>query len=324
MQTPSSGPVYAVTLNWNRKEDTLACLASLLEMEPAPAHVILVDNGSTDGTPRAVTEQFPEVEVLVNAENLGFAGGMNVGLRAALDAGAEYVLCLNNDTLVASDLLGKLLEIAWENGQIGIVAPKIYYADPPDQIWYAGAFRRRWFPAFSFSGYGKPDGPRYDRCHDVDYATGCGLLIRASVLQEVGLFDADTFFMYHEDLDLSERVRRAGYRVVYAPQARMWHKESASTAPLSSQKWYYLARYIVPFFHRYYRLPRVSLMLYAFYVVVRECLKGHPQVIPSFLRGVRDGTRQVLHSYRRRTDKSAITWSGPASLDSPHSSDEKT
>jgi hypothetical protein len=284
-------PVYAVILNWNRREDTLACLASLWAMEPPVSRAVLVDNASTDGTPGAVAGQFPQVDVIVNDQNLGFAGGMNVGIEAALRAGAAWVLILNNDTRLAPDMLGALLAVARHDPAIGIVAPKIYYAQPPDRIWYAGAMRRRWYPGFAFPGYGKRDHPRYDRRRDVDYATGCGMLIRASVLRRVGLFDQATFFMYHEDLDLSERVRRAGYRIVYAPGARMWHQESASTAPLSPQKWYYLARYIVPFFQRSYRWPRLAAGLYAAYVAGRELIKGRPGIIRPFLRGTYDGLR---------------------------------
>jgi len=289
----TSEPAAVITLNWNRKDDTLACLASVLEMDPPASQVILVDNASTDGTVPAVAQRFPQVRLLSTPQNVGFAAGMNVGLESALRDGAAYLLILNNDTVVAPDLLGQLLAVAAEDRSIGLVAPKIYYADPPGRLWYAGAMRRRWGPGFSFPGYGRRDAARYNRRRDVDYATGCGLLARGEVLRQVGLFDAATFFMYHEDLDLSERVRRAGYRIVYAPQAQMWHKESASTAPLSPQKWYYLARYIVPFYRRYYRWPIGSLALYVLYVVARECLKGHPRVAGPFLRGVRAGIRET-------------------------------
>jgi hypothetical protein len=287
----SCEPVYAVILNWNRRDDTLACLESVMKLDPAPAHVIVVDNASTDGTPQAVAGRFPAVEIQVTSRNLGFAGGMNVGLRAALAGGAMYVLMLNNDTLVAPDFLGLLMGTAAGDERIGLAAPKIYFADPPHRIWYAGAMRRRWLPGFSFPGYGRPDGPRYDRPRDVDYATGCGLLARGEVLRRVGLFDEDSYFMYHEDLDLSERVRRAGYRIAYVPQARMWHRESASTAPTSPQKWYYLARSIVPFFRRYARRPRLTIPVYAGYVAVREVIKGQGRVVGPFLRGIRDGLR---------------------------------
>jgi GT2 family glycosyltransferase len=202
-------------------------------------------------------------------------------------------LILNNDTLVDRALLGKLEAVLQEDEEIAVAAPKIYYAEPADRVWYAGAFRRSWFPGFSFPGYGRRDAPRYDVRRDVDYFTGCGLLVRASVLRQVGLFDDATFFMYHEDLDLSERVRQAGYRIVYVPQAIMWHKESASTAPLAADKWYYLARYIVPFFWRHYRCSLVSLGLYTGYVVIREWAKGHPQVTAPFLRGIRDGVASL-------------------------------
>lgn len=281
--------VYVVILNWNRCQDTLDCLKSVLAMQPKAARVILVDNASSDGTPQTVAERFPQVRLLLNQTNLGFAGGMNVGIRAALEAGAEYLLLLNNDTVVAPDLLGRLLAVAAESDQVGIVAPKIYFAEPSDRIWFAGAMRRRWFPGFSFPGYGQPDAPRYNQRREVDYATGCGMLVPSRILHEIGLFDECTFFMYHEDLDLSERVRRAGYRIVYEPQARMWHRESASTAPLSPVKWYYMARYIVPFFRRYYRWPLAATLLYTAYVILREMWKHRPELVVPYLRGISDG-----------------------------------
>jgi len=282
----------AVILNWNRCQDTLACLGSVRQMVPAPGRVILIDNASTDSTPQVVKATYPDVDVVINEANLGFAGGINVGLRAALRGQAAYILVLNNDTLVAPDLLANLMDGFREGRDVGIVVPKIYYMDPPDLVWYAGALRRRWFPGFAFPGYGKRDAPRYSRPRDVDYATGCGLLVRGSVLETIGLFDEATFFMYHEDLDLSERVRRAGYRIVFRPDARMWHQDSASTAPDAPIKWYYLARYIVPFFRRYSRLPTVSLTLYSLYVVAREVLKGRLRHVAPFLRGMWDGMRR--------------------------------
>ena len=139
MSTPQ---VCAVVLNWNRREDTLACVASLLQSSYEPLRVLVCDNGSTDDTPAAVKSRFPSAEVLELGRNLGFAAGMNAGIRHALAAGAEQVLLLNNDTIVDQLMVERL--VAQTVGDIGLAAPLIFYAGQPDLIWSAGGLSSRW------------------------------------------------------------------------------------------------------------------------------------------------------------------------------------
>lgn len=279
--------VHIVILNWNGKEDTLRCLNSLQEIDYPNYKVTVMDNGSTDESPEAIQAAFPEVELIVNEVNLGYAGGVNVGIKRALEERADYILLLNNDTLVDKQLLTELLKVGEADPQIGILTPKIYYYGGT-RIWFAGADQRWFLPGRTWPGHGKADGPAYSRQREVDYATGCGMMIKAEVLRAVGLFDT-TYFMYHEDRDLCERARRAGYKVVYVPSAKMWHKVSASIGERSATKWYYLGRYIVPFYLRYSCLPYLSLISYVVGVTTRECLKGNARVIGPCLRGIRDG-----------------------------------
>jgi len=279
--------VYVIILNWNGKEDTIECLRSVQALDYPHYQVLVVDNASSDGSPEQIRVAFLDVELIVNEVNLGYAGGINVGIKRALEEGADYVLLLNNDTLVDERLLAELLKAGESDPQIGILTPKIYYHGGT-RIWFAGADKRRFPPGIAWPGHGKLDGPAYSRQREVDYATGCGIMIKAEVLRAVGLFDT-TYFMYHEDLDLCERAKRAGYKVVYVPSAKMWHKVSASTGERSAIKWYYLARYIVPFYLRYSRLSYLSLASYVAWVMIRECLKGNAEVIRPYLRGIRDG-----------------------------------
>lgn len=285
-------PVCVVVLNWNRRDDTLACLDSVLAMSYPAMDVLLVDNASTDGTVEAVRQAFPRVEVRVNPTNLGFAAGVNEGLRVALQGQAGYILLLNNDTLVAPDMLERLVRAAENDPTIGIVSPLIYYPGRT-KVWFAGAYRRRFWPGISTPGYGFRDRARHHRWRDIDYATGCAMLLRPQLLREIGLFDP-TYFMYHDDLDLCERARRAGWRIVLEPSAQMEHHSAASTGERSPEKWFFLGRYIVPFYRRYYRWPRLSLVLYAGWVCLREVLKGNWKVVRHFLRGVVGGWKEVF------------------------------
>jgi GT2 family glycosyltransferase len=240
---PSKGPrqhrVWVLLLNWNGLEDTRACLSSLTtglgrgKASSGEIGLLLVDNASADGSAQVLPREFPEVVFLRNQRNLGFAAGNNVGIAYALAHGAEYLWILNNDTLVAPDTLEVLLAEMEAHPEVGMVAPKIYFAEPPDRLWYAGAVAR--FPqAIAYhEGWDEEDHGQYDTVRSVDVVTGCAALVRAEALRRIGLFDA-RFFAYYEDVDLSLRCRAAGYDLRYVPQARLWHKVSASTGGDSS------------------------------------------------------------------------------------------
>jgi len=284
--------VYVVVLSWNYKDYTLGCLKTIFQMRYPPFHVLLVDNASTDGTVLAAREAFPQVEIQANPQDLGFAGGVNVGLEIALNRGASYVLVVSNDTLLEADLLERLVDAAEANPKAGLVSPLIYYPGR-ERIWYAGAYRRRFWPGVSMPGYGLRDRPRYHVRREVDYATGCVLLMRAEALRRAGLFDR-AFFMYYEDLDLCERVRRAGWRILFVPDAVVEHLGSASYGELSATKWSLIARYSAQFYQRYYRWPRLSLALYLGWVAVREIVRGNARVLGPWLRGAREGWRETF------------------------------
>jgi len=218
-----------VVLAWNGKPLTLECLDSLAAVRYENASVILVDNASADGTADAVRKAHGDrVAVIENEENLGFARGNNVGIRRALDEGADFVLLLNNDTVVDPALLDRLVEVIAGSDEIGIVGPKIYYASPPDRIWFAGGEVLLSRGLSRHIGIRERDTGRYDSIRDVDYVTGCALLARREVFEKIGYLDP-VFAAYYEDTDFCMRARRAGFRVVYAPAGKVWHKISAST-----------------------------------------------------------------------------------------------
>jgi GT2 family glycosyltransferase len=181
--------------------------------------VLVVDNASTDDTIAVLEERFgTRIRIVRNASNLLFAGGMNVGLVHAQQEGHDFVLLLNNDVELAPDMLERLVARAMLDPAIAAVGPKIYYHGEPNRLWFAGLRQE--------------DVGQHDQARDVDYLTGCAMLIRSEVLQRVGGLDTG-FAMYAEDADWSFRAREAGFRLVYAPEARMWHRVSSAAGARS-------------------------------------------------------------------------------------------
>ena len=229
--------VYTVVVNWNGKDVTIECLQSLLKAAYPNNHLLVVDNASTDGSAEAIRERFPEVEILRADRNLRFSGGNNLGIRHALRQGAELLLLMNNDTTVHPDFLTHLVSRILSTDRAGMVAPKILYAKDPSKIWFAGGEISFWTGTMRHTGIREPDSGTYDAVRDIDYATGCCVLVTRKMVEEVGLLD-ESYFMYGEDADWSMRTRKAGYRILFEPQARIWHKVSVAAGGHLS--WYKL------------------------------------------------------------------------------------
>ncbi|MEW6511325.1 MAG: glycosyltransferase family 2 protein [Bacteroidota bacterium] len=218
---------YIIIVNWNGKQDTLECLASLRAATHPNARILVVDNGSQDGSPEAIRSAHPGVEILETGRNLRFAGGNNLGLRRALARGAEQVMLLNNDTTVAPDFLDLMTRCLRSSTAIGVVAPTILYYDRPDLIWYGGGEISFWTGTMRHVGIRQREDATDTTVRDTAYASGCCLLARREAVEAAGMLD-ETFFIYTEDADWCMRVRRAGFRIVYEPRARIWHKVSVS------------------------------------------------------------------------------------------------
>jgi len=219
--------VWIVLVNWNGGDVTLDCLASLRAVTYGRRQILVVDNASTDGSVSAIHAQYPEVAVLSLPENRRFAGGNNAGIRHALDQGAEFIVLLNNDTTVDGTFLSRLMGAFHSHPNVGMVAPKIYYHDQPATLWYAGGHISFWTGTMRHIGIREQDHGQYDVTCDTGYATGCCLLTSREVLDRIGLLD-ESYSMYTEDADWSVRAQRAGYRILYEPGAKVWHKLSVS------------------------------------------------------------------------------------------------
>ncbi|MBU1298073.1 MAG: glycosyltransferase family 2 protein [Bacteroidetes bacterium] len=224
-----TGPlVYIIVLSWNGKADTLECLSSLKELVYPNYRVLVVDNASSDGSAEEVKSQFPDVELIVNKENLRFAGGNNVGIEYAVSKNADYILLINNDTIVDNNFLSELVRTAESDNEIGMVGPKIYYYSEPNRIWYAGGKIELWKGWLSHIGVRELDNGQYNQTKETDFISGCCLLVKSEVIKKVGLLDT-AYYIYGEDVDWCVRASRAGYRLMYEPKAIIWHKLSVST-----------------------------------------------------------------------------------------------
>ena len=229
-----------VVLNWNGLEDTRALLPTL-ERCRVPAGwsvgVRVVDNGSTDGSAAQLRSAFPGIEVQALSENRRFAGGNNAGLAAALAAGADAVMLLNNDTEADPGLIERLVLALEQDPGAGAAAPLIYFAAPSQRIWYAGGRCDVTLAHASHRGLRRLDHGQYRSVEPTGYLTGCCLIATRAAWERVGPLD-ERYHLYAEDADWSLRARAAGFRLLFVPTARLWHKVSASSGAMSPWKIY--------------------------------------------------------------------------------------
>ncbi len=221
-----------IVLNWNSESDTAACLDSLAVQRGAKFDVLLVDNASADGSGEQLRQRYPVIAYLQTEANLGYAGGNNVGIEWALARGAEWIVVLNNDTVLVDSCMHELLAAAASEPRIGALSPLVTRFDDPSRVWFAGGHIdkaralgvhegedlpvARWIETNAIASPGRTWYPGTFVC-------GCCLLLRAEALRGVGTFRAD-FFAYAEDLELSHRLTRAGWSLGWVPAARLAHR----------------------------------------------------------------------------------------------------
>jgi GT2 family glycosyltransferase len=218
----SKPPIGCILLNWNGWQDTIDCINALKECTYPHVTIIVVDNGSTNDSVARIRAAFPDMLLLESGENLGFAGGNNLGIRYALAHGAEYLWLLNNDTKPAPDALSALVAKALTDRSIGAVASICYYADAPSKVQaWAGARVNLWI------GYGRNTTVPHsdDWFHSLN---GTSMLIARTAIEDVGALD-EGFFLYWEDTEFCLRLRKRGWRIAAAPDSRVLHKVNAST-----------------------------------------------------------------------------------------------
>lgn len=243
--------VAIVILTWNNSPDTLECLGSVGQLDYGNFGTIVVDNGSSDDTVRRIRSDFPQVEVVELRVNLGYAAGNNIGIQRALDIGADYILILNNDTLVAPTMLTELVDVARANSRIGLLGPLMYCVQPAATLFAAGSFIR-WRRGNTINRgmfQSSADYTQLSEPEPVDYIAGCGVLVRRACLEAIGAFQAD-YYLNFEDADWGVKTWHSGYEVWYVPKAILWHKVSATLGVASPAAAYYMTRNALLFFWR--------------------------------------------------------------------------
>ncbi len=222
--------VSIIILNWNGLEDTLECLYSLSKIDYDNFEVILVDNNSSGNDVEIIKEKYGDLitSLIVNDKNLGFSGGNNEGIKAAIQNGADYVMLLNNDTVVEADFLSVLVDKVNYTENIGILTPMIKFFSAKDKIWSAGgSISKIKASGFTF-GYNKP-AAKYSSDRLCAFASGCCMMIKREVIENVGLLDED-YFLYIEDTDFCHRTIDAQYKILYVGVSRIYHKVFSTTS----------------------------------------------------------------------------------------------
>ena len=288
--------VFIIVLNWNGKEVLEECLQSIEKLDYPNYEVIVVDNGSTDGSQDMVKNKFSYDHLIENGMNLGWGGGMNVGVEYAMNKDANYAFILDNDIIVDEHCLSELVKAAESSQDIGIAGPKILFYHEPNKIWYIGGaidLKKGRNPQIA---HGEIDKGQYDKKREIDY-TGIFLLKRC-VIEKEGAFDT-RFFVYYEDADYCLRAQRAGFKICYIPKAKVWHKVEASTGDtLNYNQIYYMTKNRFLFMkqhatRRQYLSFLVSFFGFQFWFTSGVHIVYHRNInaFIAFFRGVIDGVK---------------------------------
>lgn len=262
--------VHIILLNYNGYEDTVECIKSICKINYNNYKIILVDNNSSDGSQIELLKylsQNEKVHFIQSEKNLGFSGGNNIGIKWALNNGADYICLLNNDTVVEKDFLINLVTEMEKNSDIGVAAGKIMYFKEKDIIWSAGGYINEVKALGCHYGINIKDNEQFNSKRELTFLTGCLQLIRKSVFEEIGLYD-DEYFLYMEDVDFCKRVIESGYKLSYIPTSKIYHKVSASTGGDESPlQLYYMTRNRILFNKKNNKKLIIAIKFYLFMII---------------------------------------------------------
>ena len=246
--------VSIIILNWNNYEDTKECLLSLDKITYPNYEVIVVDNGSVDGSTPKIQKEFPRHKYIYNKENLGFTEGNNIGMEYAMKKGTDFVLVLNNDITVENGFLESLVDIALKNPDAGIVGPAVYFYHEPEKLSPTGGKINYW----------RINNKVYDlaRPMEMDWIFGCCLLIKREVIETIGYFYVP-FFLSYEDTDYCVRAKKTGFKIVCEPRSKIWHKIGTTIKKNPVYFYYYFYRNKLLFIKR--NAPFYIKFLFYFY-----------------------------------------------------------
>lgn len=287
--------VSIILLNYNGLKDTEECIKSLEKIQYNNYEIIVVDNKSTDNSYEELKSKFSNKHrIIQSGNNGGFAFGNNIGIKEALDIGSEYVLLLNNDTLVEEDFLNKLVETAEKSKECGVVCGKIYYESERGKVWFGGGH----IDWNKFYGFHIQDETLKDET-EITFTTGCLMLIKREVLEKVGFLKED-YFMYYEDVDYCARVLKKAYKIIYNPHSIIYHKVSAATGGEESEFAVYwntknrlklMNRFSEEFSKIHMFKSKAFFYLTRIIVLFKYTLKRENKKSKALLRGIRDSRK---------------------------------
>ena len=285
--------VSIVLVNWNGKSINDDCIDSLNAQSFKDFEIIFVDNASTDGSYEHVKKKYPGVKTFETGANLGFAGGNNYGIKKA---NGEYIFLLNNDTVCDKDLLKNLVS---ERNNADILGCKIYYYEPKDVIWSVASRVNKITAKASLVGRGEKDRGQYDKKRYVEQVVGCAILINKKIFEEIGYLNED-YFMYYEETEWQTRARKAGFKTMYVPDAKLWHKVAFSSGggvtPLSI---YYLVRNRMYYIKNNWNLLLKPIAYCSAYIeavarVILYKIKRKDKLVEAVIRGIKDSHKGVI------------------------------
>jgi GT2 family glycosyltransferase len=294
--------VAIILVNWNGLEYTEACLKSLRLIDYPNFKIVVVDNASTNQEGKKLKDSFPEIELIQNSKNLGFAGGNNVGIRWALEHGFSHVCLLNNDTQVAPNFLEEMVLKFRQGKSLGVVQPMILFLHQPKEIWSAGGKWNSKLARAITLGDREPLVNYRVKSTQIDWATGCCMMVSREALLKSGLLN-EQYFIYFEDVEWSLRIKNQGFGIELTPTAIIYHeagaasKKSHAEGVLSPKVFYYhvrnqflLLRQHKAYLGYLYHLGRFFLWMLYFLG------RGRFQKLKAVAKGIRDGLREKLQT----------------------------
>lgn len=233
--------VYIVIVNYNGYEDTIECIKSLEKIEYDNYKVIIIDNNSTNNSEKIMIQKLPQYNIIQTGKNIGFAGANNIGIKYALTNNSDYVLLLNNDTIVDKFFLNNLIKNVGSKERVGISTGKIYYYSDKKKLWYGGGSIYGIKGIGNHKYYNKEDNDNNNHEKYITFASGCFMLLSKEMIKDVGYLNED-YFMYYEDVDYCKKVLNKGYKILYCPKSIIYHKISSSIGSGSELSQYYKTR----------------------------------------------------------------------------------
>jgi len=297
--------VAIILLNWNSFDHTSNCIESLQLCDYPNFEIIVVDNGSIDGSGNLLKAKFPKIILIASATNEGFAAGNNRGFSYAIENQFAYAMMLNNDVFVEPDFISKLINYMEAHPETGAIQPKIFFNHDRKKIWNGGSYFLSWLGWTYSKKYMRSAGALQSQFQQVDWITGCAFLTKISILKEVGLLE-EAFFIYYEDVDLSFRIRSKGYQLTFHPESIIYHiAGSSNKAKVKGKEGYSspIVHYLNSRNHiwflkkwtKWYQWPSNLLILFLYYLSIMFyfALRWRTTKLKSVLRGILDGMKGI-------------------------------